>query len=129
MRIISFEKIQRSLISKLVSCLAFRESSAQWNIWGGVFYKTSRQAVPVNNFRKKIHLIFHFGATEFDYDLKTQTRNTHILNYRHIAYDILCCKSHLEMNLKKTKNFTPKKKDSFLMSLFLSSCFYFQTRT
>ena len=32
------------------------------------------------------------------------------------------------MNLKKRKHFTPKKKDSFLMSLFLSSCFSFQTR-
>ena len=31
------------------------------------------------------------------------------------------------MNLKKRKHFTPKKEDSFLMSLFLSSCFFFQT--
>ena len=33
------------------------------------------------------------------------------------------------MNLKKRKHFTPKKEDSFLMSLLLSSCFSFQTRT
>ena len=33
------------------------------------------------------------------------------------------------MNLKKKKHLTPKKEDSFLMSLFLSSCFSFQTRT
>ena len=33
------------------------------------------------------------------------------------------------MNLKKKKRFTPKNEDSFLMSLFLSSCFSFQTRT
>ena len=32
------------------------------------------------------------------------------------------------MNLKK-RNFTPKRKDIFLISLFLSSCFSFQTRT
>ena len=31
------------------------------------------------------------------------------------------------MNLKKRKHFTPKKEDSFLMSFFLSSCFFFQT--
>ena len=31
--------------------------------------------------------------------------------------------------LKKRKHFTPKKKDSFQMSLFLSSRFSFQTRT
>ena len=41
----------------------------------------------------------------------------------------MCCKSHLKMNLKKRKHFTPKKEGSFLMSLFLSSCFSFQTRT
>ena len=40
----------------------------------------------------------------------------------HIAYDILCCKSHLQMNLKKGKHFTPKEENSFLMS-----CFSFQT--
>ena len=40
-----------------------------------------------------------------------------------MAYDILCRKSHLEMNLKKGKKFTPKKENSFLMS-----CFSFQTR-
>ena len=33
------------------------------------------------------------------------------------------------MNLKKRKHFTPKKEDFYLMSLFLSSCFFFQTRT
>ena len=33
------------------------------------------------------------------------------------------------MNLKKRKHFTPKKKDSFLMSFFLCSCISFQTRT
>ena len=32
------------------------------------------------------------------------------------------------MNLKKSKYFTPKKEDSFLLSLFLSTCFSFQTR-
>ena len=32
------------------------------------------------------------------------------------------------MNLKKRKHITPKKEDNFLMSLFLSSCFSFQTR-
>ena len=32
------------------------------------------------------------------------------------------------MNLKKRK-FTPKRKDIFLISLFLSSCFSFQTKT
>ena len=41
---------------------------------------------------------------------------------------MLCCKSHLLMSLKKWKHFTPKKEDSFLMSLFLSYCFSFQTR-
>ena len=33
------------------------------------------------------------------------------------------------MNLKKRKNFTRKKEDSFVMSFFISSCFFFQTRT
>ena len=33
------------------------------------------------------------------------------------------------MNLKKGKYFTPKREDSFLMSLFFSSYFFFQTRT
>ena len=33
------------------------------------------------------------------------------------------------MNLKRRKHFTPKKKDSFLISLFLSSCFSSQIRT
>ena len=33
------------------------------------------------------------------------------------------------MNLKKGEHSTPKKVDSFLMIFFLSSCFYFQTRT
>ena len=32
------------------------------------------------------------------------------------------------MKLKKRKHFTPKKGDSFLMSLFSSSFFSFQTR-
>ena len=31
------------------------------------------------------------------------------------------------MNLNKSKHFTPKKEDSFLLSLFLSTCFSFQT--
>ena len=33
------------------------------------------------------------------------------------------------MNLKKRKHFSPKKGDSFLMSVFLSTCFSFQIRT
>ena len=33
------------------------------------------------------------------------------------------------MDLKKRKHFTPKKEDSFVMSLFLSSCFSFPTVT
>ena len=33
------------------------------------------------------------------------------------------------MNLKKRKYLTPKREDSFPMSLFLYSCFSFQTRT
>ena len=33
------------------------------------------------------------------------------------------------MNLKKRKHFPQKKEDSFLMSLLLSSCFSFETRT
>ena len=33
------------------------------------------------------------------------------------------------MNLKKRKHFTLKIEDSFLMSLFVSSCFFFQTKT
>ena len=33
------------------------------------------------------------------------------------------------MNLKKRKHFTPKIEDSFLLTLFISSCFSFQTRT
>ena len=33
------------------------------------------------------------------------------------------------MNLRKRKHFTRKKEDSFPMSLFLSPCFSFQTRT
>ena len=32
------------------------------------------------------------------------------------------------MNLKKRKYFTPNREDSFPMSFFLSSCFFFQTR-
>ena len=32
------------------------------------------------------------------------------------------------MYLKKRKHFTPKNEDSFLISLFLSTCFSFQTR-
>ena len=43
--------------------------------------------------------------------------------------DTLCCKSHLKTNLKKRKYFTSNKGSSFLMSLFLSFCFYFQTST
>ena len=31
------------------------------------------------------------------------------------------------MNLNKSKHFTPKKEDSFLLSLFLFTCFSFQT--
>ena len=38
----------------------------------------------------------------------------------------MCCKSH---EFEKRKHFTPKQEDSFLMSLFLSTCFAFQTRT
>ena len=32
------------------------------------------------------------------------------------------------MNLQKRKHFTPKKEGSFLMNLFLSYCFFYQTR-
>ena len=32
------------------------------------------------------------------------------------------------MNLKKRKHFTPKKEDSFLMSLFLFTCFSLKIR-
>ena len=80
----------------------------------------------MNNFRKKIHLIFHLRGSKFDSDLKYSDKE---YIYRYIAYDILCCKSHLWMNLNKRNHFTSKKEDSFLMSLFLSSCFSIQTRT
>ena len=40
----------------------------------------------------------------------------------------MCCKSHLWVNLKKRMLFTPKKEDSFLMSLFIPSYFSFQPR-
>ena len=42
----------------------------QWNSWDGAFYENSRRAILVNNFRKKIHLIFHLRSSEFDSDLK-----------------------------------------------------------
>ena len=73
--IIYFEKVLiGALISKLASCLAFQKAkndflSGQWNIWDGVFYENSWRAVPVNNFRKKIHLTFHLRGSEFDSDL------------------------------------------------------------
>ena len=65
----------------------------QWNIWDGVFNKNSWRAVPVNNFRKKIHLIFHLRGSEFDSDLKHSGKK-----YIYLTMDILhilCCKSHL----------------------------------
>ena len=42
----------------------------QWNIRDGVFYENSLRGVPVNNFHKKIHLIFSLRGSEFDSDLK-----------------------------------------------------------
>ena len=49
----------------------------QWNIWDGIFYKNSWRTAPLNNFRKKLHLIFYLRGSEFDSDLEHQTRNTY----------------------------------------------------
>ena len=106
-----------------MACYLQSGIQTQWNIWDEVFYENSRRAVRVNNCCKKVHIIFHLRGSEFDPDLKHSDK-LHKLNNGYIAYDILCCKS----NFKKRKHFTAKKEDSFLMSLFLSSCFSFQTR-
>ena len=42
----------------------------QRSIWDGVFYENSWRVLSVNDFRKKIHLMFNVRGSEFDFDLK-----------------------------------------------------------
>ena len=66
------------------ACFLQSGTQTQWNIWDGVFYKNSLRAVPVNNFRKKIHLTFHLRCSEFDSDLKHSDKD-----YIYLTTDIL----------------------------------------
>ena len=67
-----------------MACYLQSGIQTQWNIWDGVFYENSWRAVPVNNFRKKIHLIFHLRGSEFDSDLKHSDKE-----YIYLTIDIL----------------------------------------
>ena len=89
----------------------------QWNIWDGFFHKNSWRDATLHNFLQKDPS--YIPSQRFWIRLWSKALRQEI----QIAYDILCCKSHLQMNLKKGKHFTPKKENSFLMS-----CFSFQTR-
>ena len=53
-----------------MTCYLQSSIQSQWNIWDGVFYENSWRGVFVNNFRKKIYLIFYIKGSEFDSDLK-----------------------------------------------------------
>ena len=44
------------------------------------------------------------------------------LGMQDLTIDILCCKIHLYIDLKKMKYFAPEKEDIVLMRLFLSYC-------
>ena len=68
-------------------------------------------------FTKSSILDVRWGS-EYVFDLK------HSLQY-YLTVDILCCKSHLQMDLQRRKYFTPKKEDIFLIFL---PCFPFQNR-
>ena len=57
----------------------------QWNIWDGVFYENSWRAVPVSDFRKKIHL----RGSEFDYNLE-HSHKEHIYLTVDIFHMIYC---------------------------------------
>ena len=105
-----FEKVNNGWLSA-----EWYSNSVEHLRW--VFYENSLRGVPVNNFHEKIHLIFHLRGCEFDSDLKQSGKK--LINNRYIAYHILCCKSHLWINLKKRKHFTPKIEDNFLMSFLL----------
>ena len=50
----------------------------------GVFYEKKGRVVAENNFRKKIHLIFHRRGSEFDSDLKDSDKE-----YIHLAIYVL----------------------------------------
>ena len=77
-----------------MTCYLQSGIQTQWNIRDGDFYENSCRAIPVNSFRKMIHLIFHLRGSEFD-SQKTLRQAIHIIDKRYIAYDILSCKNHL----------------------------------
>ena len=74
----------------------------------------------MNNFYKKLHLRC---LTSFWMRLWSKTFRE---GMQYLIIDILCCKSHFSMYLKKRKHFTLKREGSFLVSLFF--CFSLQTK-
>ena len=100
-----------------MACYLQTGIQTQWNIWDGFFHKNSWRNATLNNFLQKDPS--YIPSQRFWIRLWSKALRQEI----HIAYDILCCKSHLQMNWKKGKHFTPKKENSSLMS-----CFSFQTR-
>ena len=110
-----------------MACYLQSGIQTQWNIWDGDFYRNNWRAVSMNNFRNKIHLIFYLRGSEFDSDLKHSDKEYIYLTR---IYWIHCVvKAIYKRIFLKKKHFTPNKESSFLMSLFLSFCFSFQTRT
>ena len=61
----------------------------QWNSCDGAFYENSRRAILVNNFRKKIHLIFHLRSSEFDSDLKHSDKEYIYLQWIYCIYGVV----------------------------------------
>ena len=101
-----------------MACYLQSGIQTQWNIGDGIFYKNSWRDVPVNNIRKKIHLIFRLRGSEFDSDLKHSDKE-----YIYCIRYIVLWKPLIN-EFKEKKPFYSEKEDSFLMSLFLFSCLF-----
>ena len=67
-----------------MACYLQSGIQSQSNIWDGIFYKNSWRAILENNFRKKIHLIFHPIGSEIASDLKHSDKE-----YIYLTTDIL----------------------------------------
>ena len=82
----------------IMACYMQSGIQTQWNIWDVVFQKTSWWAATW------VKDPSYFPPWRFWIRLWSKALWQEI----HITYDILCCKSHLQMNLKKGKHFTSK---------------------
>ena len=90
------------------------------------FHKYSWRAAALNNFCKKIHLIFHLRGSEFDSDharrlqdvFKTSSRPLQDVFARHLAIMSSRCLQDIFKTSWKTKNITLKTSSRLLQYVF-----------